>query len=146
MKKNLLIILFTTFISLSMFAQNTPVPEPERHDSMWSDMTYEIVPILKVMEGRDGYVVIYQKNKVGVANTVIPKKWARGTPESPRKLKFRNSKNSKEAFMTIIKKGGEFSRVVLTVPYSKQNAIWGIADYTSKMEGTDKETLEELDL
>ena len=94
MKKIYLIFALAAIFSISAFAQNTPVPQPERTEGMWSDMTYENVPILKIMEGRDGYVVIYQKNKVGVANTVIPKKWARGTPDAPRKLKFRNSKNS----------------------------------------------------
>ena len=146
MKKIFMIFTLAAIFTISAFAQNTPVPLPEKTEGMWSNMSYENIPILKIMEGRDGYVVIYQKNKVGVANTVIPKKWAQGTPEAPRKLKFRNSKNSREAFMTVIKKNGEFSRVVLTVPYSKRNSIWGLADYRIQMDGTDKETLEELDL
>ena len=146
MKKIFMIFTLAAIFFFSAFAQNTPVPLPEKTEGMWSNMSYENIPILKIMEGRDGYVVIYQKNKVGVANTVIPKKWAQGTPEAPRKLKFRNSKNSREAFMTVIKKNGEFSRVVLTVPYSKRNSIWGLADYRIQMDGTDKETLEELDL
>ena len=146
MKKIFMILTLAAIFSISAFAQNTPVPQPERTEGMWSNMSYENIPILKIMEGRDGYVVIYQKNKVGVANTVIPKKWAQGTPEAPRKLKFRNSKNSREAYMTVIKKNGEFSRVVLTVPYSKRNTIWGLADYRIQMDGTEKEPLEELDL
>ncbi|MCR4734281.1 MAG: hypothetical protein K5829_04670 [Treponema sp.] len=146
MKKIFIILVIAAIFSVSAFAQNTPVPQPERHESMWSDMTYENIPILKIMEGKEGYIVMYQKNKIGVGSTVIPKKWAQGNPETPRKLKFRNSKNSREAFMTVIKKNGEFSRVVLTVPYSKNTAIWGLADYRVKMDGADKETLEELDL
>ena len=49
-------------------------------------------------------------------------------------------------FMTIVKKGGEFHRVILTLPMSKQNSIWGLADYHKDIEGSDKQTLEELDL
>ena len=146
MKKILIIFTLFAVFSVSVFAQNTPVPTPERHDGMWSDMSYQVAPVLKILEGRDGYVVIYQKNKIGAASTVIPKKWAKGTPEAPRKLKFRNTKNPNDAFMTVIKKNGEFSRVVLTIPMSKQNSIWGVADYHASMEGTDKETLEELDM
>ena len=48
--------------------------------------------------------------------------------------------------MTIVKKGGEFHRVILTLPMSKQNSIWGLADYHKDIEGSDKQTLEELDL
>ena len=29
---------------------------------------------------------------------------------------------------------------------SKQNPIWGLADYHKELEGSDKQTLEELDL
>ena len=98
------------------------------------------------MESRDGYVVIYQKNKVGVGTTVIPKSWATPTKDSPRKLKLRKIKNPNESFMTIVKKGSEFHRVILTMPLEKNNSLWGVVDYSLKVEGTDKDTLEELDL
>ena len=143
MKK--LLIVFALSSLFSVFAQTKNL-SPQRDESKWSDVTYVNVPILKVLEGKEAYVIIYQKNKVGVADVVIPKSWTDGSPENPRKLKFRNSKNSITSFMTVIKKGGEFHRVVLTLPMSKQNSIWGLADYHKELEGSDKQTLEELDL
>ncbi len=143
MKKLLIIIALSSLFSV--FAQTKNL-SPQRDESKWSDMTYVNVPILKVLEGKEAYVVIYQKTQTGVGDVVIPKNWIDSSPENPRKLKFRNSKNSAASFMTIVKKGGEFHRVILTLPMSKQNSIWGLADYHKDIEGSDKQTLEELDL
>ena len=44
----------------------------------------------------------------------------------------------------VVKKNGEFHRVVLSLPLKKDNALWGVVDYSKPLEGTDKETLEEL--
>ena len=89
---------------------------------------------------------MYQKNKIGIGKTVIPKKWAKGNTENPRKLKFRNTTLANGAYMSVVKKDGEFHRVILTLPMNKQNSIWGVADYHKEIEGSDKDTLEELDL
>lgn len=139
MKKFLLMLCVLSVFTAAMFADTKEKKEG------WSDLSYNVVPVLKILESRDGYVVIYQKNKTGIGNVVIPKEWAHFKPDTARKLKFRNTKNNKESFMTVVKKGGEFSKVILSVPLSKQNAIWGLADYHKQLEGTDKETLEDLE-
>ena len=77
---------------------------------------------------------------------MIPKKWARGNPDEPRKLKFRAVRTANNAYLTVVKKDGEFMKVVLSVPMSKSNSIWGLADYHKDIEGSDKDTLEELEL
>ena len=46
--------------------------------------------------------------------------------------------------MTIVTKGGEFKRVILTVPMSKNNSMWGLVDYSVPLEGTDKENLDDI--
>ena len=92
-----------------------------------------------------GISIIYQKNKAGVGNVIIPKKWGRGTPENPRKLKFRAVKTSVGAYMTIVKDGGEFKRVILSIPMDKNNSIWGMVDSRKNLEGADKDTLEDLE-
>ena len=145
--KKLLMILSVLFVfSFAIFADNgSSASAPERTEGKWTDISYVNVPVLKVMEGKDGYVVIYQKNKVGVGNVVLPKKWAHGTNEAPRKLKFRQVKTALGAYMTIVKDGGEFKRVILSIPMNKSNSIWGLADYRKEMEGTDKDTLEDLE-
>lgn len=145
--KKLLMILSVLFVfSFAIFADNSSsASAPERTEGKWTDISYVNVPVLKVMEGKEGYVVIYQKNKVGVGNVVLPKKWAHGTPDTPRKLKFRQVKTALGAYMTIVKDGGEFKRVILSIPMNKSNSIWGLADYRKQMEGTDKDTLEDLE-
>ena len=103
------------------------------------------VPVLKILEGKDGYVIIYQKNKTGVGNVIIPKNWAHGNPDSPRKLKFRSVKTSLGAYMTVVKNGGDFKRVILSIPMNKSNSIWGMVDSRKNLEGADKDTLEDLE-
>ncbi|MCQ2589338.1 MAG: hypothetical protein MJ179_02835 [Treponema sp.] len=145
MKKFIAVVLGALLVFGAIFAADSNVKtNPERDESKWTDLSYENAPILKILDGKDGYVVIYQKNKIGVGQTVIPKKWANGTPDAPRKLKFRNTKNPQEAFITIVKKGSEFKRVILTIPMSKRNALWGVVDYSVPLEGTDKENLDDV--
>ena len=147
MKKLFIIGLLLSIFTCGVFAQNTNINvTPEKDPSKWSDMTYQNIPILKILEARDAYVIIYQKNKVGSGTVVIPKKWANGTPDNPRKLKFRNAKNPNNSFITIIKKGGEFHRVILTIPMSKRNNMWGVIEYGSEVKGADKDTLEDIEL
>lgn len=145
MKKLCSILVLLTVLTAGLFADGTKVTN-EKTPSKWSDMTYTNVPIMKILDAKDGYLVIYQKNKLGVGTTVIPKNWVKGNVESPRKLQMRNTKQDNSSFMTIVKKGGNFHRVILTVPQSKSNSVWGVYSTSALLEGTDKETLEELDL
>lgn len=143
MKKFLMILAIFTAFTFSVAAQNNGEP---KNEAMWSNMSYVNVPIVKVYEGKDAYIVLYQKNKVGIGKVVIPKKWTKGNPDNPKKLKFRNTRVADGAYMSVQKKDGEFMRVILTLPMSKLNPIWGVADYHKEIEGSDKDTLEELDL
>lgn len=148
MKKNLLVLaLFTVFSGLLFSAENTKDSGTsfEKTEGKWSDISYVNVPILKILEGKNAYSIIYQKNQVGVGSVVIPKTWAKGSSDSPRKLKFRKVRSGYNSFMTVIKDEGEFKRVILSVPMNKSDSIWGVADYRKPMEGEDKETLEELE-
>lgn len=148
MKKILLILaLFTVFSGLLFAAENTKDSGTsfEKTEGKWSDISYVNVPILKILEGKNAYSIIYQKNQVGVGSVVIPKAWAKGSSDSPRKLKFRKVRSGYNSFMTVIKDEGEFKRVILSVPMNKSDSIWGVADYRKPMEGEDKETLEELE-
>lgn len=148
MKKILLVLaLFTVFSGLLFAAENTKDSGTsfEKTEGKWSDISYVNVPILKILEGKNAYSIIYQKNQVGVGSVVIPKAWAKGSSDSPRKLKFRKVRSGYNSFMTVIKDEGEFKRVILSVPMNKSDSIWGVADYRKTMEGEDKETLEELE-
>ena len=146
MKKILIALALFAVFSAVLFADTKNSTVPERTEGKWTEISYVNVPVLKVLEGKDGYVVIYQKNKTGVGNVIIPKKWGHGTEETPRKLKFRSVKTSLGAYMTIVKDGGEFKRVILSIPMNKNNSIWGMVDSRKNLEGADKDTLEELEL
>lgn len=145
MKKIFIIAALLSVFTAGVFAQNTNITMvQEKDESKWSNFTYENVPILKILEAREAYVLIYQKQHAGAGTVVIPKKWAIGTPENPRKLKFRDCKHPKEAYFTIVKKNNEFHRVILTIPMSKNNNMWGVIEYGKEVQGVDKETLEDL--
>ncbi len=145
MKKIIMILALLSVFSVALFADNGSANAPERTEGKWTDMSYVNVPILKILEGKDGYAVIYQKNRTGVGSVVLPKKWGNGTPEAPRKLKFRAVNTSLGAYMTVVKDGGEFKRVILSIPMNKSNSIWGMVDSRKNMDGADKDTLEDLE-
>lgn len=143
--KKLIAILF---IAAAMLARTfaVPVAYNESSEENWSSISYRNVPILKILDSKDGYVVLYQKGKIGTGRTVIPKSWNRGNPENPRKLKVRFLPGGKlKSFMTVVKKNGEFHHVVLTVPENRNDSVWGVISYRQSVEGTDKETLEDLE-
>lgn len=146
MKKFLLIFaLLAVFSTSVIFAQeNTSSSEGQGRE--WSSLSYVSVPIFKIFEGKEAYIVVYQKNKIGVGNVVIPKKWTASSKESPRKLNFRAVRTAENAYMTVVKKDGEFLKVILNVPMNKANQIWAVADYHKQIEGSDKDSLEELEL
>lgn len=143
MKKILMILALFSVFTLSMFADDARY---EKDESKWTNLSYVNVPVLKIMDSTDGYLVMYQKYKTGVGTVVIPKDWARGTPDEPRKLKFRNVSSANSAYMTVMKEDGQFLRVVLNVPVSRSNYIWGIVQRGVELDGVDKDTLEELEL
>ena len=145
MKKLLCALTLAVLALTASFA--VPVAYNETSEKNWSEMSYIQVPIYKILDSRDAYVIIYAKNKIGVGRTVIPKKWNRSTPDSPRKLQIRELKSGKlKPFMTVVKKSGDFHKVILTIPVDKKNSTWGVVDYHKDIEGSDKETLEEIEL
>ncbi len=146
MKKLLMVLALLTVFSAVIFAENnSSANAPERTEGKWTEISYVNVPVLKILEGKDGYVIIYQKNKTGVGNVILPKNWAHGTPDAPRKLKFRQVKTSLGAYMTVVKDSGEFKRVILSIPMNKSNSIWGMVDSRKNLEGADKDTLEDVE-
>ena len=145
MKKIFLIAILTSIISCAVFAQAQDFTPP-RDESKWSDISYVCAPVLKILEARDYYVVLYQKKYAGTATVVIPKEWNVYKKDTPRKLRFRNEKNPDFAYLTVVKKGGEFQNIILNVPMKKNNKLWGVISSDKHFDGADKETLEELDI
>ena len=131
--KKLIAILF---IAAAMLARTfaVPVAYNESSEENWSSISYRNVPILKILDSKDGYVVLYQKGKIGTGRTVIPKSWNRGNPENPRKLKVRFLPGGKlKSFMTVVKKDGEFHHVVLTVPENRNDSVSGVISFSQSV-------------
>lgn len=145
MKKLFIIALLASIFTCAAFAENQDLSY-QKDESKWSDITYVTAPVLKVLEAKEYYVVIYQKKYAGTATVVVPKSWNAYKKDTPRKLKFRNIKNPDESYITVVKKGGEFQNVILSIPMKKNNNLWGVVTSDKHFEGADKETLEELDI
>ena len=145
MKKLFIIALLASIFTCAAFAENQDLSY-QKDESKWGDITYVTAPVLKVLEAKEYYVVIYQKKYAGTATVVVPKSWNAYKKDTPRKLKFRNIKNPGASFITVVKKGDEFHRVILSCPMQKNNSLWGIIANNLNVEGADKETLEELDI
>lgn len=145
MKKIFVIAILLSIFSAAVFAQNQDLSVP-KDESKWSDISYVTAPVMKILESKDCYVVIYQKKGAGTATVTIPKSWNNFKKDTPRKLKFRNIKDPGQSFITVVKKADEFHRVILSCPMKKNNSLWGIISSDLKVEGADKETLEELDI
>lgn len=145
MKK--LLCAISVFAAVMTAAFAVPTKHNETHEENWSDITYVQVPIYRIFDSKDAYLVIYAKNRLGEGKAVIPKKWAKGNPDNPRKLKIRFLDRGRlQPFMTVVKKSGEFKQVILNVPPSKLEPVWGLVDTKKEIEGVDKDTLEELEL
>jgi hypothetical protein len=90
-----------------------------------SNMSYRNVTVYKVLDQKDAYIVMYAKGHREVGNIAIPKRWYK---EKPRKLAFRSLSTGMSPYMTVFYRGGEFDQVVLTMPVSRADPVWGVAD------------------
>ncbi len=145
MKKIFIIALLASIFTCAAFAENQDL-SVQKDESKWSDITYVTAPVLKVLEAKEYYVVIYQKKYAGIASVVIPKAWNNFSKDTPRKLKFRDIKNPNESYITVVKKADAFHRVILSMPMKKNNNLWGVVTSDKHFDGADKDTLEELDI
>lgn len=144
MKKLICSIITALIVAASAIA--VPVSYNETDPANWSDMSYVQVPVYKILDSKEGYVVIYAKKAYGVGQTIIPKKWALGSKDEPAKLKIRTIGSGKlKPFLTVVKKGGEFHHVILTVHTNKSDSSWGVVGRGVHLD-VDKDVLEDLEL
>ena len=81
---------------------------------------------------------MYAKGHREVGSITIPKKWYK---ESPKKLSFRNLSKGMTPYMTVLYREGNFDKVILTMPLSRGNSYWGVADSNAQVDA-DKDTLD----
>ncbi len=143
MKKLLIILAAAVCLSVSVSAEESSSSTPIwNHGDNVSKITYQNVQVMRILNGRDAYVVLYARPGIKMGKCVIPKSWAKATKDSPRKLVFRKKPAGLDSYMTVIKEDGEFKKVWLTLPPNKIDSIWGHIPAGVKIEGTDAETLE----
>ena len=98
-----------------------------------SPISYANFPVLKVMETTNAFVVMYIRTGIKLDKCVIPKSWENGNIDNPRKLEVRILQPSLKPYMTYITKDGSFYKVILTLPYSKNDSTWGVAKPKDKI-------------
>ena len=88
--------------------------------------SYVNVPILKIYDHPDYYIVTYRKNGLDIGQTSIPKEWFKqGSPE--RKGKFRKLYGTVNPYITLWFSEGEFFSIYVNVSSNRDDDVWGVA-------------------
>ncbi len=95
------------------------------------DTSYVNVPILKIYDHPDYYIVTYRQNGLGVNQTSIPKDWFKqGSPN--KKGMLRNLTGNVNPYITIWFRSGEFTYIYINVSSNRSDDVWGVAYGTQK--------------
>ena len=93
--------------------------------------SYVNVPILKIYDHPDYYIVTYRQNGLGIGQTSIPKEWFRqGSPE--KKGKIRKAIGNVNPYITLWFSEGQFYYIYINVTSDRSDNIWGVAYGTQK--------------
>ena len=140
MKKIIAILILASCMVAGIFAQESEKKTPIwDHGDNVSAITYRNANVYRVLDSKDAYVVIYEKQGLKLGQAVLPKKWAK---EQPRKLVFRNKPKGMGTYMTVIYNEGEFYKVMVTLSPSRLDSVWGTVPTGTKVSGTDADTLD----
>ena len=113
--------------------------QEHKYEFQEAKVSYHNVTVYKVLDHRQAYVVLYAKGHGDVGTVTIPKKW---DTDAPSKLYFRQLPTAMQTYMTVVSRDGSFDHVILTMPVSRANTAWGVADSNVVIEDADKDTLE----
>ncbi|MBQ9538021.1 MAG: hypothetical protein IJU95_02020 [Treponema sp.] len=131
MKKILFALVLAAGMVMAVAAQDTTAKKVWDHGDNVSDISYQTFVVSRIYDSLDAYTILYEKAGYKIGKVSIPKSWAyQGvTPEAHKthKLFFRNKIKTIDNLMTVFYKGGEFYKVVLTVPVSKADDVWAVA-------------------
>ncbi|MCR4940300.1 MAG: hypothetical protein K5930_09385 [Treponemataceae bacterium] len=93
--------------------------------------SYVNVPILKIYDHPNYYIVTYRQNGLGIGQTSIPKEWFKqGSPE--KKGLFRNIKGDLNPYLTLWFHNGEFDQIYINCSMNRSDDVWGVAYGTQK--------------
>lgn len=111
------------FVVMLLCAVSVTAETPER--LVEGSFTYVNVPVLKVMEQRDNYVVYYRKFGTKIGCVSIPREWFK-QGQSGRKGFVKPLAKNVEPYISIFFEDGEFVRLNLNVPNNKSDKVWGV--------------------
>lgn len=118
MKKAVVLLVLLVISTVSVFAFT--------HESEYS---YTNIPLYKVYNHQNGYIVLYTKDGYKISTSYVPIKWF---ALSDRRGKLINLPKGLYPYMTIVYKNNEFQYVTLAVPRNPADSFWGLLP-----EGTD---------
>lgn len=113
-----------------------------RYPFQESEVSYHNVIVYKVLDQKEAYIVLYAKGHRDVGTVTIPKKWYSSAVNSEAKLSFRSLPKGMTPYMTVISRNDSFERVIMTLPSSRADSVWGVADSSYQVDDADKDTLE----
>lgn len=90
-----------------------------------SSRSYVNIPLLKVLESTNNYIVVYINNFDKVTYVSIPKAWFK-QGVAGQKGKVRALPKKLSPYMTLNFDGGEFVDLSLSMPTSKLDSAWGV--------------------
>lgn len=93
-----------------------------------SEISYHNVIVYKVLDQKESYIVLYAKGHRDIGTVKIPKEWYSSAVNPDAKLTFRALPNGMTPYMTVISRGDSFERVIMTLPTSRSESVWGVAD------------------
>lgn len=140
MKK--LLVLSALLCAGVLFSASAKEKADYKYEFQESTVSYRNVQVYKVLDHKDAYIVMYAKGHRDVGRVTIPKKWYSASMRTDSKLGFRPLPKGMYPYMTVLSRDGEFERVLLTLPTTRNSPIWGVADSTVKISDADKDTLD----
>lgn len=93
-----------------------------------SEISYHNVIVYKVLDQKESYIVLYAKGHNDVGTVKVPKEWYSSAVNPEAKLTFRALPKGMTPYMTVISRGDSFERVIMTLPTSRAESVWGVAD------------------
>ncbi len=133
MKKIVMSLALLVLVSLPFFAQSA--------NQESGSFTYFNVPVLRVYEHNDAYLVLYSRTGTKMGQVALPKEWFRYNSSNHSRIRALPARLN--PYMTVIYKDGQFYKVYLNMPTDRSNSAWSVLsaniDISSKI---NKETLE----
>ncbi|MBQ0051754.1 MAG: hypothetical protein KBT11_06795 [Treponema sp.] len=125
-----------------LFAAAAKDPADFKYPYQEAEITYHNVIVYKILDHKDAYIVTYAKGHRDAATVTVPKKWYSSSANVNSKLSFRPLPKNMDPYMTVIRRGEGFERVILTLPVSRADSVWGVADSSYVVNDADKDSLE----